>query len=138
MHWYLKVFKQYFDFSGRARRKEFWMFYLFHFLIIFLITFLSFFLTSDIYEDHETNWVYVPIICTYLLVSLIPSISLTVRRLHDTGKSGWWYLIVMIPYIGWFIMTILTCMEGQSKPNKWGNNPKGIGNDKIIDQIGLE
>tara|TARA_R110002126_G_scaffold206886_1_gene353969 strand:+ start:59 stop:475 length:417 start_codon:yes stop_codon:yes gene_type:complete len=138
MNWYLKVFKQYFDFSGRARRKEFWMFTLFHFLFIFSTTFLVFFLTSDIYEDTETNYVYVAIICTYLLISIIPSIALTVRRLHDTGKSGWLYLIVIIPYLGWFTIMIFACMEGNRGSNKWGPNPKGIGNDSIIDQIGTE
>jgi uncharacterized membrane protein YhaH (DUF805 family) len=138
MNWYLKVFKQYFDFSGRARRKEFWMFTLFHFLFIFTTTFLVFFLTSDIYEDTETNYVYVAIICTYLLISIIPSIALTIRRLHDTGKSGWLYLIVIIPYLGWFTIMIFACMEGNRGSNKWGPNPKGIGNDSIIDKIGTE
>jgi len=98
----------------------------------------SVFLTSDIYEDTETNWVYVTIICSYLLLSIIPSVALTIRRLHDTGKSGWWYLIVIIPYIGWFTIMIFACMEGNRGTNKWGPNPKGIGNDSIIDQIGKE
>ncbi|MCL4126367.1 UNVERIFIED_CONTAM: hypothetical protein GTU68_024641 [Idotea baltica] len=128
MNWYLKAFKQYFDFSGRARRKEFWMFALFHFLFIFVTTFLVFFLTSDIYEDTEINY----------LISIIPSIALTVRRLHDTGKSGWLYLLVIIPYLGWFIIIIFACMEGNRGTNKWGPNPKGIGSDSMINQIGKE
>lgn len=138
MNWYIKVFKQYFDFTGRARRKEFWMFALFHFLFLFTTTFLVFYLTGDLYEDTETNWVYVTIICSYLLLSIIPSVALTIRRLHDTGKSGWWYLIVIIPYIGWFTIIIFACMEGNRGTNKWGPNPKGIGNDSFIDQIGKE
>ena len=72
----------------------------------------------------------------YLVLAIIPSIAVSVRRLHDLGKSGVWFLINFIPFIGaiWFL--ILTCMEGQSKPNKWGENPKGIGNDIAINEIG--
>jgi uncharacterized membrane protein YhaH (DUF805 family) len=72
----------------------------------------------------------------YLVLAIIPSIAVSVRRLHDLGKSGVWFLINFIPFIGaiWFL--ILTCMEGQSKPNQWGENPKGIGNDIAINEIG--
>lgn len=138
MNWYLKVFKQYFDFSGRARRKEFWMFMLFHYIFIFGASLLLFSLTGNIYEDDEPNYVVTTVICLYLLISIIPSLAVTVRRLHDSGKSGWWLLLNIIPYIGWFIIVIFTCMEGQSRPNQWGENPKGVGNDIIINQIGKE
>ena len=138
MNWYVKVFKQYFDFSGRARRKEFWMFTLFHFIFLFSAGFIIFSITGDMYKDTETNYVFVFVICTYLLVSIIPSIAVTVRRLHDSGKSGWWYLISIIPYLGWFVLMIFTCLDGDRRPNKWGDNPKGIGNDRMINQIGKE
>lgn len=118
MNWYVKVFKQYFDFSGRARRKEFWMFTLFHFIFLFSAGFIIFSITGDMYEDTETNYVFVFVICTYLLVSIIPSIAVTVRRLHDSGKSGWWYLISIIPYLGWFVLMIFTCLDGERRPNK--------------------
>lgn len=138
MNWYLKAFKNYFNFTGRSRRKEFWLFILFHYLFIFLITFLVFFLTRDLYESDETNYVYVVIICTYLLLTLIPSIAITVRRLHDSGKSGWWLLLNFIPYIGWFVILIFTCFDSKPGANKWGPNPKNTGNDILINQIGKE
>jgi uncharacterized membrane protein YhaH (DUF805 family) len=138
MNWYLKVLKQYTDFNGRARRKEFWMFSLFHFLIIIFSSFLIFSLSGSLYNDTEPNYILIFIIGIYLLLTIIPSIAVTVRRLHDIGKSGWWYLINLIPYIGGFIIIIFTCMEGENKPNKWGDNPKGIGNDLKINQIGKD
>lgn len=138
MNWYLKVLKQYADFSGRARRKEFWMFTLFHFLFIFLIVFLSFYLSGDLYEETETNFTVVTLFGLYILATIIPSIAVTVRRLHDVGKSGWFYFINLIPYIGGFILLIFTCMDSVNKPNKWGENPKGTGNDFAINQIGRE
>ena len=76
----------------------------------------------------------------FLLVNRIktflPSLAVTVRRLHDIGKSGFWYFISLVPYIGSFVLLILTCMDSQPRPNQWGENLKGIGNDRLIDQIG--
>ncbi len=137
MNWYLKVLQQYADFSGRARRKEYWMFVLFHCIIVIFIMCLGFYLNGDTYND-EPNYTLMTIVGAYILVTLIPSIAVTVRRLHDIGKSGTWYFISFIPYIGGFWLLILTCMDGENKPNKWGENPKGIGNDTLINQIGTE
>lgn len=138
MNWYLKVVSQYADFSGRARRKEFWLFTLVHLIIIFLIVFLVFFASGDVYEDTEPNYILITILGLYLLGTIIPTIAVTVRRLHDIGKSGAWYFINFIPYIGSFWLLILTCMDGESRTNKWGENPKGLSNDSAIDQIGKE
>ena len=92
MNWYAKCWKQYADFSGRARRTEYWMFALVNFGIALLLelilgfTFL-YFLT------------YV-----YSLAIFIPSLAVCVRRLHDIGRSGWWYLIGLVPVVGWIIL----------------------------------
>ncbi len=131
MNWYLKVFKHYFDFSGRARRKEYWMYILFHFFFTIATIFLDTLLATEI---NEVGFFYL----IYIVLNIIPGIAVSVRRLHDIGKSGAMLLINLIPFVGpiWFL--ILTCMEGQSKPNKWGDNPKGIGNDTLINQIGTE
>jgi uncharacterized membrane protein YhaH (DUF805 family) len=141
MNWYLKVVRDnYYNFSGRARRKEYWMFMLFHYLIVFTLV-MVFALIAEInateYEYDSFSFGSVTII-VYLLVTLIPCIAVTVRRLHDTGKSGWLYLLNLIPYIGRFIILIFTCIEGDKKQNKWGGNPKGMSNDYEIDQIGKE
>ena len=131
MNWYLKVLKQYFDFSGRARRKEFWMFVLFNFIFTMVAAFIDVALSTEI---NELGLFY----CIYLLFTFIPGFALSVRRMHDLGKSGAMILVNLIPIIGPFWFLILTCMEGQAKPNKWGENPKGIGNDERIDLIGTE
>ncbi|PWG04415.1 DUF805 domain-containing protein [Polaribacter aquimarinus] len=138
MDWYLKVLKQYADFSGRARRKEYWMFMLFHLIIIFLLSFLLGFSSNDFGDDSGPSPIVIGVLGIYFLATLIPSIAVTVRRLHDIGKSGWFYLLNFIPYIGGFIVLIFTCMDSENKTNQWGNNPKGIGNDSNIDLIGKE
>ncbi|MEE9407473.1 MAG: DUF805 domain-containing protein [Polaribacter sp.] len=138
MDWYLKVLKQYADFSGRARRKEFWMFMLFHFIIVLLIVFLMIFSTGYLDSNEEPNFVVLIVLLIYFLGTIVPTLAVTVRRLHDIGKSGTWYFISFIPYIGSFWLLILNCMDGESKSNKWGQNPKGLGNDIVIDQIGKE
>ena len=135
MNWYFKVFKQSFDFSTRARRKEYWMFALFNFIVLMLLIYLDVSLgtTSGEGED-EIGWFFL----IYFIISLIPNFAVAVRRMHDLGKSGAWVLINMIPLIGGFWFLILTCMEGENKTNKWGPNPKGNNLNNQIDLIGRE
>jgi uncharacterized membrane protein YhaH (DUF805 family) len=141
MNWYVKVLKQYLDFSGRARRKEYWMFLLCHFTFICATLFLII-LSSETFSDSSEidtpSLVLIFILSIYLLGTSIPFLAVTIRRLHDTGKSGWWYLICVLPFIGRFIMLIFTCIDSEMKTNDWGENPKGIGNDGVINQIGRE
>jgi uncharacterized membrane protein YhaH (DUF805 family) len=129
MNWYLKVFNQYFDFSGRARRKEYWMFILFNTLISWAFSILDF---------AFTTYYFTIVSYIYSMLVLIPSLAVLVRRLHDMGKSGWYVLLLFLPIIGWIWLLVLLCMESESGPNEWGENPKGIRNDNIIDQIGVE
>ena len=132
MEWYLKVMRDnYANFSGRARRKEYWMFTLFFFLITvviyFLFALLAFFMAGDLINLMDNEWVPVVLgfsIIIYFLIYLIPSIAVTVRRLHDTGKSGWLYLLTFIPYIGSLIIFIFTVIEGNKGDNKYGPDPK--------------
>ena len=138
MNWYLKVLKQYADFKGRARRKEFWMFTLVHFIIVFLLAFLMGFSSGGFDEGGEPSVIAISLLIIYALGTIIPTLAVTVRRLHDIGKSGTWYFISFIPYIGSFWLLILMCMDGKSGRNKWGENPKGIGNDSAINEIGKE
>ena len=132
MEWYLKVMRDnYANFNGRARRKEYWMFTLFFFLITvviyFLLALLAFFMAGDLINLMNIEWVPVVLgfsIIIYFLIHLIPSIAVTVRRLHDTGKSGWLYLLTIIPYIGSLIIFIFTVIEGDKGDNKYGPDPK--------------
>lgn len=129
MNWYLKVLREYFNFEGRARRKEYWMFVLFNIIISWGLYGLSFALGSS------TLYILAMI---YGFLVMIPGLAVTVRRLHDAGYSGWYVLVLLIPIIGAFWLIILTCFDSQDGVNKWGENPKGEGNDHTINQIGQE
>ncbi|PQB06912.1 hypothetical protein BST83_06915 [Polaribacter filamentus] len=130
MNWYLKVLKEhYLDFSGRARRKEYWMFTLVNLIISWSLGSLDFIFGTTFFSLISV---------VYSLLVFIPSLAVAVRRLHDVGKSGWYYLLIFIPIIGWIWLLVLLVTEGESNSNKWGENPKGIGNESIINQIGLE
>ncbi|MCW5897793.1 MAG: DUF805 domain-containing protein [Flavobacteriales bacterium] len=123
MNWYLKVLKNYVGFKGRARRKEYWMFVLFHIIFTVVAMVLD---NATGMADPTTG--YGPIYALYALALLLPSLAVAARRLHDVGKSGWFLLIGFIPIIGaiWLIVLFVT----DSKPglNKYGPNPKeGIG-----------
>ena len=119
MKWYLKVFKQYVDFSGRARRTEYWMFVLFN--IIFAIAAM---ILDNVLGTAMQGIGYGPIYGLYVLALLIPGLAVSVRRLHDVGKSGWMFLIVLIPLVGAIWLLVLFCKDGQQGNNKWGQNPK--------------
>ena len=129
MKWYLKVMRDnYANFKGRARRKEYWMYTLiFTVLLIALMTIMFSVLSFSDETGIETGpsvYLTVILVIVFLFAHFIPSIALTVRRLHDTGKSGWWYLIVFVPYLGNFVIFIFTLIDGDRGDNKYGSNPK--------------
>ena len=112
------VFKKTFNFSDRSRRKEFWMFTLWVFIISIVLTIVEF-ATGLVIEPD------IGILTTiFSLVILIPSLSVTVRRLHDIGRTGWWLLLGLIPLLGWIALLVLTLLDSESGSNKYGPNPK--------------
>jgi uncharacterized membrane protein YhaH (DUF805 family) len=119
MKWYVAALKKYAVFSGRARRKEYWMFVLFNIIFSFVAMIADNALGTAI-EGSGYGLVYF----VYTLAVLLPGIAVSVRRLHDVGKSGWFLLIVFIPLVGavWFI--VLACTEGNPGTNAYGANPK--------------
>ncbi len=121
MNWYLKVLKQYADFSGRARRKEYWMFVLFNMIFAIVAIILDNVLGIAMKEIG-----YGPLYGLYVLAVLIPGLAVGVRRLHDIGKSGWMFLISLIPLIGGIWLLVLFCTDSQQGSNKWGQNPKEL------------
>lgn len=121
MNWYLKFLKEYFDFSGRARRKEYWMFLLFN--TIFAIVAM---ILDNVLGIAMENIGYGPLYLLYALAVFIPGLAVGVRRLHDVGKSGWMFLIVLIPLVGAIWILVLYCTDSQLGSNKWGQNPKEI------------
>jgi uncharacterized membrane protein YhaH (DUF805 family) len=141
MHWMILPFKRYADFTGRSRRMEYWMFTLLN-LIVGIILAVVVFGTAGLADmsDPDAN----PdgfaalfggaglLFLLYFAVILIPSIAVSVRRLHDRDMSGWWYLgfIVgsMIPFVGFLIsiaFLVLMLLPGTVGPNRFGEDPKG-------------
>ena len=123
MNWYLKVLKQYADFSGRARRKEYWMFVLFNFIFVIVAMILDNILGLTFKVAGQSmfyGWLYL----AYCLAVFIPNLAVCVRRLHDIGKSGWYYFLAFIPLIGAIILLVWACFDSQAGENKWGPNPK--------------
>jgi len=124
MEWYLKVMRDnYANFSGRARRREYWMYVLVQSIIMIGLMILDSVLGLD-FELQGISLGYGYLYLIGLIVHFIPSLAVLVRRLHDVGKSGWFYFIFLIPIIGIIWLLILYCTEGQKEDNKWGPNPK--------------
>ena len=114
MEWYLGCFKKYADFSGRARRKEYWMFTLFNIIAAVLVSIIGLLI--------KFPWLSV----IYSLAVLVPSLAVIVRRLHDIGKSGGWFFISFVPFVGGIILLVFECMDSQPGENAYGPNPKGV------------
>jgi len=128
MQWYLKVLRQYADFSGRARRTEFWLFVLFNAIAGIILTILDNLLgLSGSYVAGGMVWVSTGILTgIYQLAVLIPSLAVGVRRLHDTDRSGWWLLIGLIPIVGIIVLIVFWATDGDPGPNQHGVNPKQV------------
>jgi len=121
MHWYTSVLKKYAVFSGRATRKEYWMFVLFNILIAIALAIVEGILGAV----SGTNQSILSVI--YSLAVLLPSLGVAVRRLHDTGRTGWWLLLGFIPLIGSIIVIVFLCEDSEPSTNDYGPNPKEMG-----------
>lgn len=122
MDWYIRVLKKYAVFSGRARRKEYWMFFLFNFIFSLVASLL------DMVIFGMAFWGFGPLFMVYAIYAIavfIPGLAVSVRRLHDVGKSGWYLLIYLIPIAGPIWLLVLLCTDSQPGDNKYGPNPKG-------------
>ena len=114
MNWYLTLMTQkYASFSGRARRTEYWMFFLVYFVIALVIGVVEGLLSIGGYLTG-----------IFALVHLLPSLGVTVRRLHDTGRSGWWILLSFIPIIGALVLLYFMVKSGDPQGNRFGSDPK--------------
>ncbi len=121
MDWYTSVLKKYAVFEGRARRQEYWMFMLINVLIYFGLFIIAAILGA---MADALGVLGSGIYMLYALAMLVPTLAVTVRRLHDTGRSGWWYLIALVPFVGGIILLIFTVLEGDAGNNAYGANPK--------------
>jgi uncharacterized membrane protein YhaH (DUF805 family) len=122
MKWFLDVLKnRYATFDGRARRSEYWYFVLFYVLILVGLTFVDS-LIGTLNEEAGIGVLGV----LFALGTMVPGLAVTVRRLHDINRSGWWVLIGLIPLIGDLVLIVFAVQDSQPGANKYGPNPKGV------------
>ncbi len=123
----LRPWRHYVDFSGRSTRTEFWLFY-----IIFYGLIIASFIVTDVIgqtaldeaaADETFSLAYIPLIL-WVLACILPSIAVTVRRLHDSNKSGWMYLLTIIPYIGFIFFIVFGFLPGTRGENDYGFDPR--------------
>lgn len=113
--WFKKVIKNTFNYQGRARRKEYW-----YYILVASIIILIGFTLDGILDTPDT----LSGLAGFIL--FFPSLAVTIRRLHDIGKSGWWYLISAIPLIGSLILLFWNCQETSPETNQWGVPAKRV------------
>lgn len=129
MEWMILPYRRYAEFTGRSRRKEYWMFVLFQVLVSLAIGILfgrsSYMMGGGMMAGMTTLQGPGGIVQNlFLLVSLIPGLAVSVRRLHDQDRSGWLLLLLFIPFLGAFALLVLMCLEGTRGPNRFGPDPK--------------
>lgn len=117
MNWYLEVLKKYAVFNGRARRKEYWMFFLFNIIIALGLGLIEG--IAGIAPESDQS-----ILATlYMLAVLLPGLAVKTRRLHDTSRSGWWLLIAFVPIIGAIVLLVFMVQDSQPGENRYSPNP---------------
>jgi uncharacterized membrane protein YhaH (DUF805 family) len=128
MNWYLTVLKKYAVFGGRARRREYWFFVLFSVIISIVLGII------DGLTGSFSPTVGLGLLSgIYSLAVLIPSLAVGVRRLHDTGKSGWLLLLALIPLVGAIVLLVFVCQDSNPGQNQYGPNPKLVAANAMTD-----
>lgn len=121
MDWYMMVWRKYAQFTGRSRRKEYWMFALFNIIAVAVLYGAA---TVALLNGSTGSAMMIYLLCgAYSLAAIVPGLSVSVRRLHDTNKSGWWLLLCLIP-LGGLVILIFQCLDSDPSDNQYGPNPK--------------
>ena len=131
---YKSMFKKYAQFNGRSRRSEYWLASVMNMIIVMVFYFIMFIpMMFDITSNGELSGLTTVIMgifglltFAYAMAILVPSLAMSVRRLHDTGRSGWFLLLNLIPYIGGIIIFVFSVLDSQPGTNQYGPNPKGL------------
>ncbi|GAA3947649.1 DUF805 domain-containing protein [Allohahella marinimesophila] len=113
MESFIEVYRKYAQFSGRARRREYWMWVLIYVLTLFLLI-----------AVEKVLGIESILYFAFTALSFIPALAVGVRRLHDTGRSGWWMLLLLIPLVGSLVLLVLFVLDSQPGSNQFGPNPK--------------
>ncbi|MGW8368449.1 MAG: DUF805 domain-containing protein [Gammaproteobacteria bacterium] len=121
MNWYLDALKKYAVFNGRSHRKAYWLFVLFNMLIAIGLAIVDSMAGTF---DQETGFGLFGAL--YALAVFLPGLAITVRRLHDTSRSGWWALLVLIPVLGVLVLIVFMVLDSHPGTNEYGPNPKGV------------
>ena len=120
MNYYFHVLGKYAVFSGRASRKEFWLFWLVHLIISVALALFEGF--NNLFPESNDSILS----SVYALAVLLPTFAVGARRLHDTGRTGWWQLIAFIPLVGVIVLIIFCQQDGESGANYYGPDPKAF------------
>ncbi len=128
LDWMLMPLRRYADFSGRSRRKEYWMFV----LGVLIVTIVLSIVEGILGLSGMVAGAYGPVTALFFLGIIVPSIAVQVRRMHDQDKSGWWVLIALIPLIGSIVLLVFMCLEGTRGDNRFGADPKGASSAEVF------
>jgi len=119
--------ENYVNFRGRARRKEYWGFHLFWFIAVMLLVAAGMTIDASLGNlDAERPIAVFALPILFALATLLPGIAVTVRRIHDLGLSGWFYLLFFVPSVGSLIILVFALIPSQKYDNKWGPVPAGV------------
>ena len=124
MEWMLMPLRRYAEFSGRSRRKEYWMFALGLIIVYALCFFVLGGLGAAASDREGGGGLFMIPIMILALALFIPSLAVQVRRFHDQDKSGWFVLLSLIPFVGGLVVLVFMCLEGTRGPNRFGPDPK--------------
>jgi uncharacterized membrane protein YhaH (DUF805 family) len=119
MEWFLLAWKRGAEFTGRSRRKEYWMFHLVNLLVGVFVIVLALIAGGDAAFKIAISCCFI-----YSFLAFVPSLAVTVRRLHDIGRSGYWYFIAFVPLIGGIVLFVFTVLDSDPERNEYGPNPK--------------
>ena len=137
MNHFINVLKKYATFSGRATRSEYWYFVLIYSIIYTILMGIDFAI-GTFSKQLMGNGSFLGFLSTaYSLVLFLPSLAVTVRRLHDINKSGWWILLIFVPIIGFILLVVYLCTNSK-EDNKYGINPKNLANENQKDNSSSE
>lgn len=120
VEWMTMPLKRYADFSGRSRRKEYWMFVLGCVIVAIVLSIVE----GILGMSGMVGGIYGPLTTLFVLAIIIPSIAVQVRRFHDQDKSGWFVLLGLIPILGSLAVLVFMLLEGTNGPNRFGSDPK--------------
>ena len=121
MSWFIVAVKKYAVFEGRARRKEYWYFILFYTIFAVAVGFVDVLTLTQI-PEFAIGFLSI----VYCLAMVLPTLAVSVRRLHDSGRCGWWWWINFVPGVGTIVFLVFMVLDSQPQDNRYGPNPKAL------------